>query len=395
MRNKLPREIETMSSFRLPVLITCSLLFHTVDSFSPTLFSGIRCGTNSLCIVRPGFSLLRAGPRDDPTSAGPRGERRSTRRRTSSSTRPSRASSTSRPRRSAPVPNTPIKRAPHQFDHTKEKARSFIDGKSEIIGQISNEDAPPFTLPDDVTPEGTDGEIITHEHVSTYGLDDLFPNLDFSLKFCSNRELRSKIRSAMREDVFDSTESYANLPKKARSMLLLPDSSLQGSWRCADDADKPARMTQLTKVLEEYLGKEAPSGDEFMETIGALCGSHPSTHWIDIVGVLDRRIPHSWHQDTGRCPEQNSKTVLLGFPPEDEYEGVGVFSHVVKLKRERLAMDDHPSSEPVVFASLDVGEEYVMRPRFGRGREIIVYRDVDVLHSSPDVAYRDSVMRFM
>jgi hypothetical protein len=43
----------------------------------------------------------------------------------------------------------------------------------------------------------------------------------------------------------------------------------------------------------------------------------------------------------------------------------------------------------------DVDEQYIVRPKFAEGREIIVYRDVDVLHSSPDVAYRASVMRFM
>ena len=49
-------------------------------------------------------------------------------------------------------------------------------------------------------------------------------------------------------------------------------------------------------------------------------------NWIDIVGITDRKISHSWHQDTGRSPGGDTMTVLLGFPKEDNYDGVGVFS---------------------------------------------------------------------
>ena len=154
-------------------------------------------------------------------------------------------------------------------------------------------------------------------------------------------------------------------------------------------------MNRLTNVLQQYLGDGAPTGDAFMDTIGGLCGIQPaaSTHWMDIVGVLTRRIPHSWHQDTGNSPK-HSKTVLLGFPATDNYNGVGVFSHVVKLKREQYAPDGHSPVEPVLYQQ-DIDDEYIVRPKYAKGQEIIAYRDVDVLHSSPDVAYRASVMRFM
>eukprot|EP00957_Ditylum_brightwellii_P116441 8881804-Ditylum_brightwellii.AAC.1 len=160
----------------------------------------------------------------------------------------------------------------------------------------------------------------------------------------------------MREDIFDTTPTYHRMSDKARKMLLLPDSSLQGSWKCenggwsfpSDGTEKEGqlRMKKLTSVLKQYLGTNAPTGDEFMDTIGSLCGPKPSTHWIDIVGVLDRRIPHSWHQDTGRSRNNNTRTVLFGVPPKDNYDGIGVFSHVVKLERERLASDTHPLNEP-------------------------------------------------
>ena len=122
--------------------------------------------------------------------------------------------------------------------------------------------------------------------------------------------------------------------------------------------------------------------------------SKPQTHWIDIAGIIDRKISHSWHQDTGRSPNQDTKTVLLGFPKENDYVGGGVFSHVVKLEKEQWAPDGHPPSEPVLYTS-QIADEYIVKPQFARGKEIVVYRDVDVLHSAPDVAYRSSVMRFM
>ena len=303
-----------------------------------------------------------------------------------------------------PPPAPPRQRAPHQFDHTLEDARPFVDGRTEAAGQVPNEDAPPLSIP--AAASSRDGDEILHEHVGSASLDGIFPGLGFSRRFASSGRFRTELRTALRADVFDTTPAYHSMSEKARRMLLLPDSSLQGSWRCGagrwarkggagGGGEGGTRMTALTEVLRRHLGEGAPTGDEFLDGIGALCGSEPSTHWIDIVGVLDRRISHSWHMDTGRSRNGDTRTVLLAFPPEDDYDGVGVFSHIVKLERERHAADDHPPSEPVVFADLQVSEEHIVRPSFREGREIIYYRDIDVLHSSPDVAYRASVMRFM
>lgn len=264
--------------------------------------------------------------------------------------------------------------------------------------QSPNEDAPCYVFPGDDEDCSDKTKIPEGSHLVSVSLDDLFPNLDFSEKFCSTKEFRHALRNSMREDIFDSTPSYAGMSEKARRMLLLPDSSLQGSWNCRQflkDADD-IRMRRLTLALKEHLGEKAPTGDQFMESIGKLCGSKCSTHWIDIVGITDRKISHSWHQDTGRFPGGDTcRTVMLGFPKEDNYDGVGVFSHAVKLKYERVAPEGHPQNEPIVYPKLEVDDEYIVKPRFAKGCEIVIFRDIDNIHSAPDVAHRASVMRFM
>lgn len=318
--------------------------------------------------------------------------------RRSSSDRPPRPppkrSTSSRSRNQ--TPSGERRRAPHQFDHTKADARPFLDDPATYAKQQSpNEDAPCYVFPEGDEDLSEKTTIPDGSHITSVSLDDLFPGLDFSQKFCSTKEFRDALRSSMREDIFDSSPVYAGMSEKARKMLLLPDSSLQGSWDADEiDGDEP-RMHKLTQALKDNLGEKAPTGEQFMKTIGNLCGSKPSTHWIDIVGVTTRKISHSWHQDTGRSPGGDTRTVLLGFPKEDNYDGVGVFSHAVKLKYEQLATEDHPPNEPIVYPGLTVDDEYIVKPRFAEGSELIMFRDIDTIHSAPDVAYRSSVMRFM
>jgi len=266
----------------------------------------------------------------------------------------------------------------------------------ELIGNDNNQE------------EQRKGKTIRHNHFEMLSLDDLFPNIQFSQSFYTDSQFREDIRHAMRQDVFESTPSYSNLSPKVKAMMLHDDSSLQGSWNCHE---KP-RMKLLTKVLQSKLGtgNDVPTGDEFMMSLGRLCGYRPSTHWMDIIGVKDRVVTHSWHQDTGRShpdappyydnedhsqDENSCYTVMLGFPMEDEYDGTGVFSHVIKLSEEHWAPDGmYSGNEPVLFTG-KIDQKCIVRPSFGLGREILRYRDIDVLHSAPDVIYRSSVMRFM
>jgi len=266
--------------------------------------------------------------------------------------------------------------------------------------QLSNADAPPL----DVFNAGlrclTDGfdsgdnesktKEVAQPAFSHFSLDVIHDGL--SKKFNSDAEFRRALRDVIRQDIFYSTPVYANLSEKAASVMLLPDTSLQGSWKKPVDM-KDSRMNRVTAVLSEAFGDSAPTGDELMHKLGALCGPTPSTHWIDIHGVTDRTISHSWHLDTGVSPD-GSKTVLWGFPPEDNYSGCGVFSHVVSMQYECHAPECHSRMEPIIFDGL-IDEKHIVRPLYAPGRELLMYRDIDVLHSSPDVAYRASVMRFM
>lgn len=280
-----------------------------------------------------------------------------------------------------------------------------INSKADVI--VSEEGGSEPKIKDASVGAECKGPEIHHLHVEYFSLDDLFPNLNFSKEFFTNGLFRQSIRVAMRKDVFFTTPAYAELRPKVAAMMLDDDSSLQGTWNCIPknipvemiDA-LPLRMTRLTKVLNDFLGSKAPTGDDFMIAVGGLCGENPSAHWIDIIGVKDRILSHSWHQDTGVSypgvsnPKNSRYTVMLGFPMEDEYIGCGVFSHAIKLEHEHVAPEGHSENEPVLFEGT-ANKEYIIRPTFSLGKEIIRYRDTDVLHSAPDVAYRQSVMRYM
>ena len=285
-------------------------------------------------------------------------------------------------------------------ERRQRKEPAAFDGKSMAAAQTHNEEGSGLDLESTIkeggklrcmTPDIGFGAEVASQPFTFMSLDDLFgADLGFSEKFNTDKQFRVDLRTAIRKDIFDTTPFYANLSEKAMACLLLPDSSLEGSWRMPESMN---RMNQTTEILKGALGQEAPTGDELFKKIGELCGPKPTTHWIDIFGVQDRKISHSWHLDSGSSPE-NSKTVLWGFPAEDHYEGCGVFSHVVPLQNECVAPKEHPRLEPILFDGT-VDEEYIVRPKYEPGRELTMYRDIDVIHSAPDVTYRTSIMRFM
>lgn len=270
--------VNTMGKERRIITLILSCLFilcHVATAFSSFPQTSFRA-----TFLRTTSSALRhLVIKRQSSSSTPEGSSTSRRRSRDPSTRrpdrprPARrrnppSSSTRAARRTA----APIKRAPHQFDHTKEDSRPFVDAATEIERQSPNEDAPTYDLDasrdlrcislsqesEQKEEQEEDGRIISHPHIEFYSLDDLFPCLDFSHRFSTSQAFREELRNSIREDIFDSTASYSSLPEKARRVLLLPDSSLQGTWKCSSSSGgggekEGIRMKKLTNVLAEHL----------------------------------------------------------------------------------------------------------------------------------------------
>jgi hypothetical protein len=281
-----------------------------------------------------------------------------------------------------------------------------FDAKALVHAQQANEDALPLDLSKsslkimmDVTDSTTGVVSTTTTDISTTSttaveqpafrflpLGELFPTCsNISKRFCTDGSFRNSLRDVIRCDLSDSNPTYQNLSKKAKSFLLQPETSVQGSWKCVE-------TPRLSQMFKKSFWEKAPTGTELLQTIGDICGPNASsTHWIDIVGVLDRDIKHSWHQDTGRPTRIPS---CAHFPPRLIIIPVPEFSHICPLSHKQLAPPNHNGNEPVLFQG-SIDEQHIGRSSFGMGREPIVYRDVDVLHSAPDVSYRTHAIRFM
>lgn len=374
----------------------------------------------------PNANTTKRTPRQPRSNRSPRSRSELSNRSRSNRNRKSTPSST----RTTPSSTNAVRLAPPQlFDPiqlTKE--------------QKSNIEALPLDLDDNREEVSSTHHVIsdvnhpiTHAHIQTFSLDDLFPSLpglNFSSTFNCNQNFREEMKQAMRMDVFYGNPQNEKLSDKVKDILLLPDSSLQGSWtqECITNSKQSTyksslHMPRLSKVISSYLGPNAPSGELLMSKLAHLCNppdqkgtiSSPDSstitstyHWIDIIGIKNRKISHSWHQDTAILPDISDSiyTVMLGFPPENNYCGTGVFSHAVRLQCPRIRCplqilednDDREhnrmAGEPVLYTP-SISEEFIIRPIYEPGKEILFYRDVDVLHSAPDVAYRSSVMRFM
>ncbi len=439
----------------------------------------VRGNYHPLQLSREPIGVCFASGDDDNSNTGAaavgpkaQGRRRSSRSRTTTgpksstgpkSTGPQQRSATRRTRTSErPPPNPAAQQQQQQQQQSPPTPKEPFDGKVFVARQNPNTNAAKLDLRQALIQSKSSsgircvsecveclpvGKEQTVPAVPSSGcfeyksLDDLLPNssrsssssagtttsttdlegFSLSSKFNADKDFRNDLRSAIRLDVFETTPFYANLPEKAKTVLLLPDSSLEGSWRIpeivADNKNEEncnggvvvvqQRMKHTTEVLNralaEHFGGESGgfrfTGDDLFEALGNLCGNGASTHWIDIYGVQDRPVNHSWHLDAGRSP-QNCRTLLWGFPPQDNYCGTGVFSHIVSLQDPFGStvdiVDDSERSrmEPVLFEGT-VEDEYIFRPLYEPGKELLMYRDIDVLHSAPDVAYRTSVMRFM
>jgi hypothetical protein len=269
-------------------------------------------------------------------------------------------------------------------------------------------------------------DLIRHDHFETRSLDDLFPEIHFSETFNSCAVFRNGLRDAIRYDMISDANAgdklsqpaiYGQMTNEQREQELARNAPLIGYWKSDDDTDTTSnriRMKNTTAILRQHLGPNAPTGDALFEAIGSLCNSTETPHeWTEVVGVgatqnfqMGAQTEHAWHQDYGHLQtqtqtnEQDSpvyqshKHVFFAFPYEDQYDGTGVLPHLVQLKHQQWARPkDH--SRKSIFYRGTVPEQYIVRPRYVPGSaEIIMFRDVDVLHSSPDIQYRTSIMRF-
>lgn len=315
--------------------------------------------------------------------------------------------------------------------------------RRELQLQLPNENATPYNLDDGhlhpmtqllQTKQSSRKGIPNGQHFEIYSLDDLFPN-NISHHFNTNASFRESLRHAIRWDMmFGEGSLYGNtMTEQQKHAELAQQKPMIGLWKeWADSSLSPTpslvvngngnnriRMKQTTLVLSKYLGGDAPrmqhdvpNGDEFMARIGALCNSTEAPfHWTEVVGVaatqnhrMGDKTKHAWHQDYG-CLEDgmggnNNKHVFLGFPCQDNYHGTGVLPHLIPLQNEhwptRLETKDGVASQlhKPIFYEGEVPEDHLVRPWYAPGREIIVFRDVDVLHSTPDIQFRSSIMRF-
>ena len=247
--------------------------------------------------------------------------------------------------------------------------------------------APVWTVPPDLSA----GAPITPDlYPRTVSLDELFPGSGLGAAFNSDAEFRAALRDGLRNDLYVPDPKLSD---ERNAQLRSKGSTCHVVWK-----DRSTDFPRLTEALRRR-GLESITGGEFVLTLGSLCGGEATSgSLLEIVnnaaGGRDRVLVHSWHQDSGR----QQRTVMLGFPPKSGFEGTGVFSHCVKLSHELKPQGRR--GEVVQFELYDprpreIPEEYVIRPVYKEGAEVLVYHDNAVLHSTPDYIDREAVWRFM
>ena len=182
------------------------------------------------------------------------------------------------------------------------------DIKQHHLLQLScNEDATCYPISSSLS-----SSLSIKDHIKFYSFNDLFGrHLDFSGLFDSNSQFRKDIRVAARNDFFVKDVTISN---EANSLLKDPRSSLSSKW--LDNME----YSTLTTVFRKYGLPSYFTGKVFMTELTKLCIETPYrfNSWMDIVGVKNKPVGHSFHQDSGL--EQT--TVMVGFPPEDFYGNI-------------------------------------------------------------------------
>ena len=226
------------------------------------------------------------------------------------------------------------------MDNERQRDAVKVEEKTlQGLSKPSNEEAEAYPVPSHLATDR-----ITHTHIQFHGFDTLFPGSNLAELFDTNGTFREAIRTAAREDFFVNDDT---LPPCANYALKDPRSTLMSSWRRIND------YHHLTQIFESYhvtnsivstttttptpttttpttaipstttssptttITNDKPwlNGLHFISTLYSLCGSTPHVFgsWIDIVGIKNKRVHHSWHQDSGL----EQRTVMVGFPPAD------------------------------------------------------------------------------
>lgn len=229
------------------------------------------------------------------------------------------------------------------------------------------------------------GAPVCASHGRHVALDDVFPNVGLGEAWERNAALRTALRTALRADLFRAPATWNEKQRRAATGL---DAACMVAWTTARESSCDTFSAAFAAHGISL------SGREFLLGLGGLCGNAPHGSLIDIV-PLARRVAHSWHQDSGI----SSNTVLLGFPPRDGYAGGGVFSSHVKLSHPLRPSEGDTHGRVVEYERFEnsphIDERFVLRPLYGRGREIWVSDDSTHLHSTPDAQLRECVWRFM
>ena len=276
-----------------------------------------------------------------------------------------------------------------------------------ILPGAESSDIPVFPVPPNLRLPNAPACAAHGRHVA---LDELFPGAGLGEAWDTNAALWTALRRALRADLFEPPQTWSEVQVRAATEL---SSACMVSWG-AVAADEARACAAFGEALAAHgIGL---AGREFLLGLASLCGEHdfcavdparaherPRTSsgalghgsLIDIV-PLARQVQHSWHQDVG-VP---GLTVLLGFPPRDRYVGGGVFSSHVKLSHPLRPTHGEAHGAVVEYERFEppppqIADEYVLRPLYGRGREIWVSDDSCHLHSTPDRQCREGLWRFM
>lgn len=136
------------------------------------------------------------------------------------------------------------------------------------------------------------GSLPCTSHGRHASLDEVFPGSGLGEAWATNAELRTALRQALRADLFFPPSTWNDEQRAAATGL---DAACMVTWRVVAAPDGPTCDGFSVAFAAHGV---ALSGREFVCGLGALCGERPHGSLIDIV-PLQRRVQHSWHQDSG------------------------------------------------------------------------------------------------